>query len=296
MTGDGKPKVAMTGATGFVGGHLRKDFESRGWSVKAITREDLKGTAEGLAGVIEGHDAIVNLAGAPILARWSREYKDVLRSSRIETTRKVVEAMGLLNEKPRVLVSTSAVGIYGSGGIFTEKDFPSGNDFLGRLASDWEAEAMKAENFGVRTVILRLGVVLGADGGALKTMLTPFKMGLGGKIGNGRQGFSWVHIDDVISAYRSAIENSAYKGAYNLTAPEPITNGEFTHMLASALSRPAVLSVPVFALRLQFGEGAEVLAKGQRVVPERLVKEGFSFRFPDAESALADIFVTSRKR
>ena len=282
-------RIAISGATGFVGRHLTKAFVGRGWSVTPLGREDFRIPEEDLARKLEGVDVLVNLAGASVASRWTEEYKKNLRSSRIDTTRKIVGALGLATRKPRLFVSTSAIGIYDTRGEYTEENAVYADDFLGRLAADWEAEAKRAEPLGIRTVIFRFGIVLGGAGGALEKMLIPFRMGLGGVIGDGRQPFSWVHIEDLTRAYLSVIENEALSGTFNLTAPTPTTNEGLTRALAKALHRPAFLRVPAFVLRLQFGEGAKVLMEGQRVLPERLLKSGFVFRFSTIEEALSDL-------
>jgi uncharacterized protein (TIGR01777 family) len=282
-------KTAMSGATGFVGTHLRKGFEYRGWEVVPLGRDDFRGDKDKLAGRIEGSDVVVNLAGAPIIARWSRSYKEELYASRIETTGKILDALENISKKPEVFISASAVGIYAAGGTHTEDEHALSDDFLGMLARDWEREALRAGDLGIRTVVFRFGVVLGRDGGALQAMLPPFRAGVGGTVGDGSQQFSWVHIDDLINAYFTAMEDRRFEGVYNLTAPNPTTNRELTKTLAKVLNRPAVLRVPQFVLRLQYGEGAQVLTKGQRVIPRRLLEGGFEFRFPEIEGALRDL-------
>jgi hypothetical protein len=281
-------KIAMTGATGFVGSFLGEKFARAGHAVAPISRRDLGGDGGALPEILRGAGVVVNLAGAPIIKKWTRQYKEELYSSRVDTTRKVVAAMKALSERPRALVSASAVGIYDSTGTHTENSNALATDFLGELARDWEQAALEAGDLGVRTVIFRFGVVLGKGGGALQTMLPPFKAGLGGTIGDGKQPFSWVHIDDLARAFQAAVEDEGFRGIYNLTAPNPVTNKELTAVLAKALGRPARLRVPTMVLKLQFGEGAQVLTKGQRVLPERLTESGFEFRFKDIESAIRD--------
>lgn len=282
-------KIVMSGATGFVGRALTKAFAGRGWSVVPLGREDFKGPGADLGKKLDGADAVINLAGAPVAARWSDEYKKTLRSSRIDTTRKIVTALGPAAVKPKVFISTSAIGIYETKGEHTEENARYAEDFLGRLAADWESEAKRAEGLGIRTVVFRFGIVLGADGGALEKMLIPFRMGLGGVIGDGTQAFSWIHVGDLTRAYFAAIENEALAGTFNLTAPTPTTNAGLTRALAGVLHRPAFFKVPAFVLRLQFGEGATVLVQGQRALPKRLLDAGFVFRFPTIESALDDL-------
>jgi uncharacterized protein (TIGR01777 family) len=283
-------KIAMTGATGFVGTYLREKFARAGHAVAPISRTDLGDDAEGLREILRDAAAVVNLAGAPIIKKWTRQYKEELYSSRVETTKKVVGAMRSLGERPGALLSASAIGIYASGETrtHTEKDNELASDFLGWLARDWEQAALEAEGLGVRTVVFRFGVVLGKGGGALEAMLPPFKAGLGGTVGDGSQPFSWVHIDDLARAFEAAIQDGSFRGIYNLTAPNPVTNKELTRVLARALGRPALLRVPTLVLKLQYGEGAQALTKGQRVLPERLIEKGFEFRFKDIDSAIRD--------
>ena len=281
--------ILMSGATGFVGTNLTRAFQGRGWEVLPLGRDDFKLDRDSFAEKCRGADVVINLAGAPIAERWTEEYKKVLYGSRIDTTRKIVEALSSMAEKPRLFISTSAVGIYDTKGVHTEDRATFARDFLGKLAQDWEREAMKAREAGVRTVIFRFGIVLGKGGGALQRMLIPFKLGAGGVIGDGKQPFSWVHIDDLIRAYFTVIEQESYEGVYNLTAPNPSTNKELSKTIGRVLKRPVLLRIPAFVLRLQFGEAAKVLLEGQTVLPERLLESGFTFTFPRIEQALEDI-------
>jgi hypothetical protein len=280
-------KVTMTGASGYVGTRLTKEFRQRLWRTVPVVRDDL-GSDATLARLVDGADALVNLAGAPILARWTSAYKQTLRQSRIDTTRALVRAISQATVRPRVLVSASAVGIYRPGGLtHTEDSHELDEGFLGQLARDWEAEAMRATEMGVRVVILRCGIVLSCHGGALARMLPPFRLGLGGRIGSGGQYFSWVHLDDLAAMVVRAITFERMSGAYNATAPNPVTNAELTRALGAALGRPTFMRVPPFVLRLQYGEGARVLVEGQKVLPERLTAEGFRFGYERIEQALA---------
>ena len=281
--------IAMSGATGFIGSHLTKALEGRGWTVIPLRRNDFEGDETLLPNKIEGADVVVNLAGATIAGRWTEEYKKVIYSSRVGITLKIVEAMSRADKKPWLFISTSAVGIYDTKGVYTEQDEHYAGDFLGGLALDWERAALGAGGAGIRTVIFRFGVVLGRGGGALEKMLIPFRLGLGGVIGDGTQPFSWVHVDDLTSAFFAAIENRNFAGIYNLTAPNPTTNRGLTEALARALHRPAVMRVPAFVFRLQLGEGAKVLLEGQRVLPKRLLERGFTFRFTGIEEAVEDL-------
>lgn len=288
MDSSRRKKIAMSGATGFVGTFLREKFTGRGWEVLPLGRQDFALSAAALAAKLKGVDAIVNLAGAPVINRWSAAYKEILRTSRIDVTRKLVEACGLLAQKPEAFLSTSAVGIYASSEtrVHTEADNQLAQDFLGSLARDWEAEAAQAKGLGIRTAIFRFGIVLGPGGGALQQMLPVFRLGLGGTIGSGRQPVSWIHIQDLGRVYLQALEDPAFVGTYNLTAPEPTTNQGLTEALGRALGRPAFFRVPEFVLRLRFGEGAAILTRGQTAVPGRLLDQGFSFSYPNIDGAV----------
>lgn len=234
-------------------------------------------------------DIVINLAGAPIIARWSEEYKKVLRSSRIETTKKIVEAMREADKKPEFFISTSAVGIYDNQRTHTEEDCQFSDDLLASICQDWEACALQAKELGIRTVIFRFGIILGKGGGMMQKVLTPFSLGLGGSIGNGKQAFSWIHIDDLEKSYAHVLEHAGSEGVYNLGAPHPVTNAEFTKALGKALSRPAFLPVPEFVLRLMYGDGCKVMTDGQSMIPKRLLDSGFVFKYPTIETALEEI-------
>jgi uncharacterized protein (TIGR01777 family) len=229
----------------------------------------------------------VHLAGEPVSQRWTKAARERIRSSRVEGTGRLVEA--LRADPPRVLVSASAVGYYGSRGdeVLTEASHPA-DDFLGEVCREWEHEARKAEEFGVRVVSLRNGVVLG-KGGALGKMLPPFKLGLGGKMGDGKQWMAWIHVADVIGLIEFAISSAQLTGPVNATAPNPVTNAEFTRKLAAALHRPAIFPIPKFALHLLFGDMARIVYASQRVIPEAALEAGYEFRFPALNSALLDL-------
>jgi len=282
-------KIAMSGSTGFVGSYLKKVFSKKGWHVVPLLRNDF---ASGIAAVhdkIEGCDAVINLAGAPIAARWTEAYKEKLYESRVPLTQKIVAAMHGLERRPGVFISVSGVGIYPDGGPWSEEDSAHSDGFLGHLAWDWEQAALEAQSACIRTVVFRFGVVLGRGGGALAKMLPLFKLGLGGVIGSGNQPVSWIHSADLAAALCAALEESSFKGVYNLCAPHATTNQGLTRALASVLHRPDFLPVPAFAMKLVFGQGATVLLDGQNVVPNRLLDAGFHFEFERIEDALADL-------
>jgi uncharacterized protein len=286
-------KILVTGSTGLVGTALVKALASDGHTVQPLrVRADsmwrgIPETGE-LGGAGVGPDAVVNLAGASIAGgRWTDKRKHLLRTSRIATTRALVKALAKMNARPRVLVSASAIGIYGDRGdeALTEESKP-GTNFLAGLAREWEAEALKAEALGIRVVLARFGVILARHGGALAKMLLPFKLGAGGRLGSGKQWMSWITLEDVVGVIRFAIENNAVRGALNVVAPQPAQNSDFTKALAKALHRPALFPAPSFALRLALGEMADaLLLSSQRVTPQVLEKLNYRFFYPELSSA-----------
>lgn len=281
--------LAITGSSGFVGTSLKKRFESKGFNVIGIKRDEIK-DIEKLTKIIENSDYIINLAGANIINRWSESYKKLLYSSRIDTTMALIEAISKASKKPEVFISTSAVGIYKNETCYDEDNYEYADDFLARLCKDWESLAIKAQEYQVRTAIFRFGIVLG-NGGALQKMITPFKLGLGGTIGDGSQSFSFIHIDDLLDAYKFIFDNKECKGVYNLTAPEPTTNYGLTKALGKALHRATVLPVPQFVLNLIFSEGAKVLTDGQCAKPKRLLESGFEFKYKNINDAINSLVI-----
>jgi uncharacterized protein len=241
---------------------------------------------------IEGADALVNLAGASIAGEsWSAERKAILRSSRIHITRELVCAMEKLEDGPKTLISASAIGYYGNRGdeVLTEES-KAGDDFLARLALEWEAEAVKAEALGLRVARLRLGIILAKEGGALPQIMRPFKFGLGGRIGSGQQWMSWITLQDVVSVIRNVLENRAVSGAVNVVASQPVRNADFAQALGHAMHRPAIVPTPAFALEFALGEMAEaLLLASQRVTPSRLEQLGYKFSQPELGPALASV-------
>jgi uncharacterized protein (TIGR01777 family) len=295
-------KIAVTGASGFVGTALTRLLLDSGHAVTGLgtsashplqsiahftwvqadtTRPGAWQTAVSQAGTV------VNLAGRTISKRWSAAYKAQIADSRVLTTRNVVSAM---SGEGKILVSASAVGFYGSrGDQVLDEQSPPGNDFLARLSVEWEAAARDAEQQGVRVAIMRFGVVLGAGGGALAQMLPAFRMFAGGPLGSGRQWFSWIHMADLLAAIQFLLDREDARGPYNICAPGAVRQKDFARALGAALGRPAVVPVPAMALRVMMGEVAGVLLASQKVRPDRLIDEGFSFRFADVDSALADL-------
>lgn len=240
---------------------------------------------------VDGCDAVINLSGEPMVGKkWTVEQKKELWESRIKTTQTLTGAIASADLKPKVFLNASAIGFYGPhrDEMLDESTGP-GAGFLSELCKAWEEEAGRAEKYNVRTVFLRTGIVLGKEGGALLKMLTPFKMGLGGPLGSGRQYMSWVHIDDEVGAILWAIDNAKIKGPLNLTAPAPVTMNEFARTLGRVLHRPAFFPVPGFILKLLLGESAEILLTGQRVFPKKLIESGYRFRFQSLQDALKDL-------
>src|SRR5437879_6061754 len=299
-------KILVTGSSGLVGTALTRALASAGHTVCRLVRPQSaagEGAKEGFAvawnpatgelgGAGAGADAVVNLAGASIAGgRWTAERKALLRSSRIDTTRALVNALARMNARPSVLVSASAIGIYGNRGdeTLTEESKP-GTDFLASLAKEWEAEALKAEALGIRVVLARFGIILGREGGALPKMMLPFKFGAGGRLGSGQQWMSWVALEDVVGILRFVIENNSSRGPINIVSPQPLQNAEFTRVLAKAMRRPALFPAPAFALRLALGEMADaLLLSSQRVAPQALEKLGYRLLHSDLSTALSAI-------
>jgi uncharacterized protein (TIGR01777 family) len=299
-------RVCVTGATGFIGRALIPVLRREGHTVVAWVRSGARARnllgaeieiveagegIEALSRVVARCDAVINLAGEPILGgRWTRARRAVLRNSRVQTTRALVQAIAAARPRPLVLISGSAVGYYGDRGTerLGESSAP-GSDFLSQLCQAWEAAARDVEGLGVRLVILRTGVVLGRDGGALAPMLLPFKLGVGGPVGSGRQYFPWIHLHDLVGIIATALVDDRYRGAINGVAPEEATSRQFAAALGRALHRPSVIPVPAVALRIIFGEAATVLLGSQRADAGVLTARGFSYAFPTLDAALADI-------
>ena len=299
-------KILVTGATGLVGSALVEALSREGHMVCRLVRPQTRtegGTAGSfdvawdpetgeLGGAAVGADAVVNLAGASIAGgRWTEARKRVLRTSRVDLTRTLVAALAKMNAKPGVLMSASAIGFYGNRGeeILVEAS-PAGSGFLAGLTKDWEAEALGAEAFRTRVVIARLGIILARQGGALPKMMLPFRFGVGGRIGSGKQWMSWVALEDVVEVLKLALRDPMVRGQINVVSPEPVTNAAFTKELAGALHRPALFPVPAFALKLVMGEMADaLLLASQRVVPGMLSRLSYRFLYPQLGQALQKI-------
>ncbi|MEO1006516.1 MAG: TIGR01777 family oxidoreductase [Cyanobacteria bacterium J06638_38] len=302
-------KIAITGATGLVGSRLVAVLNQKGHQILVLTRNPSKAQKTFPASVysnleivqysplesgswqqhISGCDAVVNLAGEPIAERWSPQLKNAIMESRQLGTRKLVEAISMAESKPQVLVSGSAVGYYGTSetNAFDETS-DSGSDFLAQVCQNWEAEAQKVTESGVRLVILRIGIVL-ANGGALGKMIGPFKMFAGGPIGSGRQWFSWIHRDDLVNLIAQAIEQEDMSGTYNATAPNPVRMGTLCQVLGEVMNRPSWLPVPDFVLEVLLGDGAIVVLEGQQVLPKKTKASGFNFQYAELKPALREI-------
>lgn len=290
--------VLVTGGTGFIGRHLCRDLVADGWQVEVLTRNPagapgmLPEGVRAIGSLTEASDprAVVNLAGENLAAgRWNEQRKREMRESRLRVTRQLVAFIGECAQPPEVLVSGSAVGYYGArGDDVLDENEPPGNEFQSELCLAWEQAAQRAEP-DLRVCRIRTGIVLGAGEGALAKMLTPFKVGLGGHFGSGRQYMPWIHLQDEIRALRFLMDNPSCAGAFNLCAPNPVTNREFTWTLARALHRPSFAWVPGPLLRLMVGEMAHLLLTGQRAIPAALQAAGFEFQYPRLDEALAEL-------
>jgi len=299
-------KVLVTGSSGLIGSALVSHFAAHGDTVLRLVRSTQPNRTEEIVwdpasgkldgDRLEGMDAVVHLAGENIgSGRWTAARKQRILESRIKGTRLLAGRLSSLRKPPDVMISASAVGIYGDRGneILTEESGP-GSGFLAEVVRQWEREATALSKGSVRLVLLRMGMILSSQGGALARMLPPFRFGVGGKLGNGKQYMSWIAIDDLLEVIRFAISNPSLHGAVNAVAPAPVTNQEFTRALGNVLKRPTLFSVPAFAVRFLFGEmGQELLLSSSRVIPERLLAAGFQFRFPEIETALR--YATSKR-
>jgi uncharacterized protein (TIGR01777 family) len=295
-------KITISGASGLIGRRLLKILAKEGHSMHVLSRHAGTNLPPGVrlsvwdavkgeppADSVSGADAVIHLAGEPVAQRWTDATKQGIRDSRVVGTRNLVQAMSKVSQRPQVLVCASATGYYGSRGdeVLTESSAP-GSGFLPDVCQAWEKEAQAAEALGVRVVSVRTGIVLDARGGALQRMLPPFRMGVGGKLGSGKQWMSWIHLEDLASLFHFALDNPL-KGPVNGVAPYPEINANFTRVLASAVRRPALLPMPAFALGIAFGEMSEILLASQRVTPKAAESAGFLFKFPQLGPAIADV-------
>jgi uncharacterized protein (TIGR01777 family) len=301
-------RVTVTGATGLIGPPVVAALQDAGAQVSVLSRDPERARErlqrDGHAAVdahawdlmaepapaaaLEGRDAVVHLAGENVAQRWSAQAKQKIRESRVTGTRNLLSGMRQAQQVPRALISSSAVGYYGAHGEEPlDEEAPPGRDFLAQICVEWEAEAHKAEQLGARVVCVRTGVVLDKDGGALEKMLPPFRLGVGGPVAGGRQFISWVHRDDVVGMIATAVEDERWSGAVNATAPAPVSNRDFSRALGRALKRPALLPVPGVALRLLYGEMAEIVTEGARVVPGKALVLGYEFAHAELDEALS---------
>ena len=298
-------KILITGGTGFVGTQLTSRLIQDGHEVTVLSRST-KRSGEVPRGIfylqgdptqkgpwqeaIKNHDAVINLAGASIFAKWTEEHKKAIRESRVSTTQNIVQGIPAHPEKQFTLLSTSAVGYYGfCGDEELAEESPNGEDFLARIASEWEGEALKAREKGARVVITRFGIVMGEKGGALSQMIPLFKKYIGGPIGSGKQWFSWVHIKDLSEAFAFLLKHPEISGPVNVCAPNPVRNKDLAKALGRVLNRPSCMPAPGFMIRLVLGEFGSVILEGQRVIPKRLLDSGFAFQYPDIDKALQGI-------
>lgn len=293
--------IFITGGTGFIGSALVANLSQQGHNITVLSRNP--GSVTNLCGAdvnavaslkeLTSEDSwqvIINLAGAPIFdRRWTADRKQLIRDSRIKLTGELVAYIAGMAVKPELLISGSAIGYYGSQGdeILTEQSATI-EDFPQQLCRDWENTALEAEQFGVRVCLMRTGLVIANGGGILQRMLAPFRLGLGGRLGDGKQWMSWVHRQDWVAIAQMMIADASMRGAYNATAPNPVTNSEFTETLAHHLNRPALLPAPAWLLKMLLGEMSELVLGSQRVMPERLLAAGYTFQHPDLRSALSE--------
>ena len=297
-------KVLIPGGTGLIGTALTKSLLADGHEVVILSRSPEKykvppgarvvkwdaKTPDGWAAELDGADAIVNLAGASLDKRWTDAYKKIAWDSRVDAGKAVTAAIEQVANKPAVLIQSSAIGYYGpQDDRPISEDAPAANDFLAKVCVAWEDSTKAVEDMGVRRVIIRTGVVLSTDGGALPKMVTPMKLFAGGPLGSGKQVMSWIHIDDEVKAIRALIDDESASGVYNLTAPNPHTNSEFMKTMGKVLGRPAFMPAPSFAIKLMFGEMSTVVLDGQRVLPKHLQEQGYNFEYAQLEPALADL-------
>lgn len=280
-------KIAISGASGFIGKRLSKKFNELGFIVVSLSRSDFEKDIDLLMHKLSDTDIVINLAGANIAKRWTKAYKQVIYESRIQSTQMLVNAINKMEVKPKLLLSASAIGIYDALNQHDENSTKFADNFLSVICRDWEKEAFKAV---IPTVILRFSVVLDRNEGAFPKMFLPFKFGLGGKIGSGKQWFSWIYIDDLVNAVIHIIKNDSRNLIYNIVSPDSITNNSFTEELSKKIRKPALFSVPSFVFKILYGEGAVIMLEGQNVIPNRLIDEGFVFNYSKFDKVL-DILI-----
>ena len=295
-------RVAIPGGSGLIGRALVRQLAARGDEVVMLSRDPARAKEafgdeiaaaygpEQLETALSGADAVINLAGEPVAQRWNAKVKELIRASRVDRTQRLVSILGSLpaDVRPKVLVSSSASGYYGDGrDAERDESSPAGTDFLASVCIEWERAASGATDLGLRVALIRTGIVLARAGGALKTMLPPFRAGVGGRIGSGEQYMPWIHIDDIVGLYLAALSGDEWTGPINGGSPNPATNAEFTRELGRALHRPAVMPVPTLALKALYGEMAGVLVTGQRMIPAKPLALGYQFAYTSLPDALA---------
>ncbi|MDP4206254.1 MAG: TIGR01777 family oxidoreductase [Bacteroidota bacterium] len=282
-------KVSITGSGGFIGSEITRNFKEHSIEIIRLSRDLLQNDCTEIAEAIKSSDVVINLAGAPIFSgRWNQKKKDLIYNSRINTTRKLVQSISLLEEsiRPTLLLNASAIGVYSPHKIHDEYSADLRNDFLGKVIKDWEKEANRVTEYKVRVAILRFGLVIGKNGGVLNRLLPLYRIGLGGKLGNGKQPFPYVCIEDIINAINFLITHPECNAVYNLTAPVNCTQKEFSSILAHTLHRPAIFTVPAFVLKILLGKSSHELLHTPHVISRRLTEAGFKFEYPDLQSTL----------
>jgi uncharacterized protein (TIGR01777 family) len=281
-------KIVIAGAGGFVGSNLKNRLVLSGHEIVSLSGKELNGSVEGIFLKLKNAEVVINLAGASILRRWTEKNRKLIYNSRIETTRKLCNVISLIERKPRLFIQASAIGIYIIEGSHSESSVELSDDFLGKVCKDWENEAKAIVNYSELT-IFRFGVILARKGGSFPRMILPFRLFLGGTIAGGNQLLSWVHIEDVLNVFLFVINNPGGYGVINVCSPNPITNAAFSKAASAIYKRPAFFNIPQFLLRMIYGEAAELVTRGQYVIPEKLVKAGFSFEYPDITAALKEL-------
>jgi len=281
-------RVAICGVSGFIGTYVSRSLVNSGYEVVRIGREHFKDSGA-LLNSLDGCNVVINLCGAPIVKKWDEMYKHELYVSRIETTKKLIKVMSKLENRPSLFISASAVGIYKEDLVHEDGSCEYSTSYLALLAKEWEKEAQKVECLGLRSIIFRLGVVLGKNGGAIDEFKLAFKIGLGAVPGDGKQSFSWVHIEDTSEVIKRAIKDTNMQGIYNLVAPQSVTMKTFMTTFGKILRRPVWFSVPESILRIRYAEGAESLLRGSIVIPNRLEKEGYVFKYENLDDALKSV-------
>jgi uncharacterized protein len=293
------PRALVSGASGLIGAALLPSLKTLGFEVVCLVRRPASQPDEIpwdpshplSPGKLSGFEAVIHLAGENVAGRWTEARKAAIRNSRVQGTRNLAQSLVQTSHPPRVLITASAIGYYGDRGdeVLTE-DSSAGHGFLAEVCKEWEAATLAAKDAGIRTAYMRTGLVLSSKGGALPKMLPPFRMGVGGRLGSGRQWMSWIHIEDLVAAILQILRNDSLQGPVNLVAPQPVTNAEFTRTLGTVLSRPTVFPMPAFVVQGLFGQmGREVLLASQRVEPTRLIASGFRFQYPTLQPALESL-------